>query len=199
MYGKTFRPSNTVYLCNSCRRKIKLEKLDNFFIDSLNHYKFNTNDLVFPVQSNENIYKVEEKMEFLNRQRISVEDKIDNLLEARRLDAINDDTFSERIRRLEERREQLKLELAKTEGKLTFLKIRKTSENYVENRIRTFASMFPYMTFEEKRDVIEEVVDRIVINDKQIRISLYYLPFFQNEVSSLENELQTHMGSWRQR
>ena len=199
MYGKTFRPSNTVYLCNSCRRKIKLEKLDNFFIDSLNHYKFNTNDLVFPVQSNENIYKVEEKMEFLNRQRISVEDKIDNLLEARRLDAINDDTFSERIRRLEERREQLKLELAKTEGKLTFLKIRKTSENYVENRIRTFASMFPYMTFEEKRDVIEEVVDRIVINDKQIRISLYYLPFFQNEVSSLENELQTHMDSWRQR
>ncbi|MCK4395239.1 recombinase family protein [candidate division WOR-3 bacterium] len=199
MYGKTFRPSNSVYLCNSCRRKIKLEILDNFFIDSLNHYRFNPNDLVLPIQSDESVDEMGQRIRFLNRERISVEDKIDNLLEARRLDVINDDTFSNRISKLEEKREQLKRELARTEGKLAFLKVRKTSENYVENRVRTFTSMFPYMTFEEKRDVVKEVVDRIVINDKEIRISLYYLPFFQKEISSLEKESQTNKGSWRQR
>lgn len=199
MYGKTFRPSNSIYLCNSCRRKIKIETLDNFFIDSLNHYRFNPNDFVFPIQSDENIDEVEQRIRFLNRERISIEDKIDNLLEARRLDVINDYTFSNRISKLEEKREQLKRELAKTEGKMAFLRIRKTSENYIENKVRTFTSMFPYMTFEEKRAVIKEIVDSIVINDKEINISLYYLPFFQKEISLLEKESQTRMGSWRQR
>lgn len=86
-------------------------------------------------------------------------------------------------------------EIAKTQGELAFLKIKKTSENYIDDKVRTFTSMFPCMTFEEKRAVVKEILDSIIISDTEIQISLYSLPFFQKQISSIEKVSQIHRGS----
>jgi len=191
MYGKTYGHYPSIYLCVSCRRKIECEVLDKIFVDELKTYKFNPQDLVLPVEEDSNIDNLEKKIKRLKQEENKTECLIDSLLELRTKGMIDDNTFSIRIKKYEAKRNQLALTKAKVEGELGFLNIKRNSEYYVLDKMKTFASMFPYMTFEERRAVVEEIIDKIVMSDNEIQFHMYYLPFFQKELSSLEESLRT--------
>ena len=147
--------------------------------------------IIYPPHINGSIEEKQKEIAKLKAELSKAESQIDNLLEARRLGYIEGITLAERIKIFESRSLKLNLDIAKAEGELSFLTIKRDSEHFVVDKMKTFASMFPFMTFDERRAIVEELVDSITMTDDEIIFSLYYLPFFQKELSALEESVRT--------
>ncbi len=184
MYGYDYGRSKPYYLCSKCREKIEIQELENILIGSLKNYEFNPKDLVgLPRSSVKNLVKKQNKL----RQSLKdVEKRIDELFELYHKKLINQLLFSEKIKSLEERQMVLMKEIPEIEEEISMLKIRKQSKVMV-NQMKTISETFPKLTFQEQRDIMEELLESIKVDKDRIDINLYFLPVFQKNLGLLRN------------
>lgn len=72
-------------------------------------------------------------------------------------------SFGERHRPLEEHIQQLDDEIPKLQGEVGFLTIQKHSTADFATEAGSLYSRWPELSFEERRQIVEHVVDRILI------------------------------------
>ena len=71
---------------------------------------------------------------------------------------------------------QLVAELPKLEAEVDFLKVNKLSANDVVHESATLHDRWPSMPTEDKRKVLEALIEKVVIGESDIDITYSYLP-----------------------
>ena len=91
-------------------------------------------------------------------------------------DKITVDGFGERYKPMETRLSQLQEGIPKLEAQVDFLKVNFLSSDQIFNEAKNLANFWPGMVFANKRQVIENVVEKITLGKSEIHIDLFYLP-----------------------
>ena len=77
---------------------------------------------------------------------------------------------------LEERRRQLEEEIPRLQGEIDFLKIQHLSQESILTDVQDLYSRWFDLSFEERRGIVEAIVERITVGKGEIEITLTYEP-----------------------
>jgi site-specific DNA recombinase len=175
---KMYVPSNSPkYICYRCRNKIPITDLDGVFHEQLKRFVFSPEDIAgYLKQADATIAGKEELVATLEREQRETRQKMDKVLQAYMTDQISMEAFGREYRPFEARLKQLEEELPRLQGELDFLKIQYLSRDEILSEARDLYTRWPEFTADEKRQVVENVVDRVTIGEVNVVIELCYLP-----------------------
>ncbi|MFH1679201.1 MAG: hypothetical protein ABIH26_01000, partial [Candidatus Eisenbacteria bacterium] len=105
-----------------------------------------------------------------------VESEMEKIYQLYMKDRITPEGFGRKYKPMEERRRQIEEELPRLQGEVDFLKIQYLSRDEILTEARDLYSRWHKLTFEEKRQIVENVVEQVVIGKSDIDIRLAYLP-----------------------
>jgi len=91
-------------------------------------------------------------------------------------DQISKEGFGTEYRPLEQRTKQIEEQLPRLQGEIDFLKIQFLSSDEVLHEAKDLYSRWGSLEAEEKRKVVENITERIVIGKDDVTINLCYLP-----------------------
>jgi site-specific DNA recombinase len=84
--------------------------------------------------------------------------------------------FGQFYKPAEERLNQLLGELPKLEAEVAYLKVNDVSGEEVLHEARTLYDQWPKLTNDEKRKIAEAIMEKIVVGDGEIDLTLSFLP-----------------------
>lgn len=175
---KMYVPSNTPkYVCYRCRNKIPIEDLESVFHEQLKSFFLSPQELVgYLKQADNAIREKEELLEALLEKQQKTRQEMEKVYRLYVADQISAEGFGRQYRPLEERLKQLDDEIPALQGELDFLKIQYLSSDEILTEAKDLYSRWPSLTFEEKRQVVEQITERVVIGKGDVTIELCYLP-----------------------
>jgi site-specific DNA recombinase len=174
MYVPSWGPK---YVCSKCRNKVPIADLDTVFAEQLKQFVLSPTEIAdYLHQADEAIKDRAERLDVLDRERQAVRREMEKILRAYMDGELPVEGFGREYRPREERLKQLEDELPRLQGELDFLKIQYVSSDEVLAEARDLASRWATLTAEEKRQIVEQVVDRITVGKDEVAIDLAYLP-----------------------
>lgn len=190
MHGVKWRPPLRYY-CRKCGRSIRNDELMDIFKDALKTM------IIEPIKlksngEQSNLGIKQEQLNLLNKELKKLNDSSDKLFSLLEEGTINKREFSERILRLRERREQLEGEISKLKGEIDFIKISELSRDKLLYEAQSLYSLWDLLDACDRRRVIKELVNKIIIKDEEIEFELYYLPELVANVTTT-TWVQTHL------
>ncbi len=176
---KMYVPSNSPkYICMTCRNKIPVADLEHVFQEQLRAYAFSPEQILEHLEEADGV--IQEKSQLLaalagEQEKISAEmEKVYRLYLG---DRISEDGFGLKYRPLEERLRQLGDEIPRLQAELDFFKIERLSSEEIISEAKDLATRWPDLSPEDKRRIVETLVERITIGKgDEVTIGLYYLP-----------------------
>ena len=175
---KMYVPSRTSkYVCYHCRNKIPVEDLEAVFHEQLRDFVFSPDEIAEHLkQADEGIKAKDELLSTLEREQAKVQREMEKVYRSYIDDEISVQTYGRQFRPLEERFEQLADEIPRLQGETDFLKIQFLSSDEVLSEARDLYGRWPSLSFEEKRHIVEAIVEKITVGDDEIEIELHFLP-----------------------
>ncbi len=176
--GKMNVPSNSPkYICQTCRNKIPIDDLETVFREQLRGFFFSAEDISQHLQqADETIQAKEALLTSLCSEQTKVKEKMDKILALYLDDEISKRGFGQRYGPLEERHTHLGDEIPRIQGELDFLKISLTSSDDIIREAQDLYGRWDDLLTEEKRRIVEQVVERIYIGKDEITIEVSYQP-----------------------
>jgi len=176
--AKMHVPSNTPkYVCMKCRNKIPIGDLDAVFHEQLKAFSLDPDQIRRHVeQSNEAIQKNQETLRNLMAERTRTQQEMDKVYRLYIENKISPDGFSHLYSPLETRLKQLDDNLPKIEAEIDFLKIQSLSQNQVAFDAKNLHDHWPTLEPEEKRLLVEAIMEEVVVGKDDVSFKLSYLP-----------------------
>ncbi|HEX4960636.1 MAG TPA: recombinase family protein [Thermoanaerobaculia bacterium] len=175
---KLYVPSNTPkYVCRKCRMKIPIVDLERVFEDELRAFVFSPEEIAEHLsEANRDLAEKRRLVESLERERAKVQAEMDRLYDLYMEEGMSSDGFGKRYRPLEERERQVAEELPHLQGEIDFLTIQYHSRDEILSESQSLSDRWPELPFEERRAVVEALVERITVAKDEITIDLLYHP-----------------------
>ncbi len=175
---RMYVPSNTPkYVCRGCRNKITVRDLEAVFVHELKSLFLSEEQVAtYLDQGNQAQGKKEELLQALNREHTRLNKESDKLYQLYQGDQLSPEGFGKRHRPLEERLEQLDMEIPRLQGEIDFLRISNLSSVEIIAGARELYSRWEDQSEENKRTVVENIVRRITIGKKDVKFALEYMP-----------------------
>lgn len=176
---KMYVPSNTPkYVCKHCRSKIPIVDLEAVFQEQLRNFFFSETELARHLQAADSVLREKESLlSLLRKEREKLSSEVDRLYDLYQSGAIDKGGFAMKYRPLSERQQQLEEELPKVQAEVDVMKIAHLSRDEIVSEARDLYSRWPALPREERRRIVEAIVERIVIGPgDSITIDLYYVP-----------------------
>lgn len=194
--GKMYVPSNTPkYVCYACtkrpKNKIPIADLEKVFHSQLKDFFFSPEQIAEHLQSADITLK--EKTELLasmEAEQTKLVAEGEKLYQLYLGDQLSRDAFGKRNRPIEERLKQLGDEMPRLQGEIDFLRINYLSSSVVVSEAQNLFNQWPSLPFEEKRRVIENITEKIVVGDGDISLELCYLPSSAEVMSKEHHNLK---------
>jgi site-specific DNA recombinase len=171
-------PSNSPkYICYKCHNKIPVTDLETVFHEQLKSFFFSSSDIAAYLQQAD--LTIKEKLELLKSLEKDAEktkremDKLYNLYLA---DEISRDGFGARYHPLEKRHKQIADQMPHLQGEIDFLKVQYLSSGEILTEAKDIYSRWPDLEQTDKRQIIENIMEKIEIGKEDVAISLCYLP-----------------------
>jgi site-specific DNA recombinase len=176
--AKMYVPSNSPkYICFKCRNKIPVADLEGVFHEQLKSFFFSSSDVTaYLEQADETIKQKQALLESLETEAQKAQREMDKLYHLYQADEISRDGFGARYRPLEERQKQISDQMPHLQGEIDFLKVQFLSSDEILSEARDIYSRWPDLEQSEKRKIIENILQKIVIGQEDVAISLAYLP-----------------------
>ena len=171
------RAGSPKYYCRKCHNKIPIADLDSIVRDELKLF-FGQQDRVNR-HLEEASRNLAEKTALLEAHQHEIQKVRDEMRQTHQLylkQQISGDGFRDLYAPAEERLKQLNAELPKLEAEVDYLKVNKLSADDVVHESGTLHERWPTMQTEDKRKVLEALIEKIVIGEKDIDITYSYLP-----------------------
>jgi len=175
---KLYVPSNTPkYVCYGCRTKIPVVDLERIFSEELRNFFLDPEEIAGHLAEGDRV--LAEKRDLLatlegERDRLAAEsDKLYRLYLA---DDLSSEGFGKRNRPLEERLAQLGEEIPRLQGEIDFMSIQHLSGAEVLTEAQDLYSRWPDLSFDEKRGIVETIVEKITVGKDEVTMDLAYLP-----------------------
>ncbi len=175
---KMYVPSNTPkYVCSGCRNKIPIVDLEAVFEEQLKGFFLSPEQMSTYLEQADGVLKErQELLEGMERERQTVDTQRDKIYRAYVNDELTVDSFGTLYRPLDERLQQLDEEIPRLQGEVDFLRIQFLSSDEILSEARNLYSRWGELGFDEKRQIVENLVQAIVIGTDEVTIELAYLP-----------------------
>ena len=118
----------------------------------------------------------EETLEKLRGEESRVRSEMDRVYRAYASDQMSIKGVGQLYRPLEERLKQLGEELPRLQGEVNFMKIQLLSRDEVLSGAKHLHARWPQLSSEEKRQVVEAVVEEIRVGKEEVEIDIAYFP-----------------------
>jgi site-specific DNA recombinase len=176
--AKMYVPSNSPkYTCKKCRNKMPLDDLEAIFHEEVKGFLFSDAEIAAHLeQASETIKEKQELLSVLEREAGKLATESDKLYDLYQSGMIDKQGFGEKYRPLAERRSQLDDQIPEVQAQIDILRISHLSEEVAIEEARSLHSRWPTLPKDEKRRIVETIVERIVIGDGEVEIVLYYAP-----------------------
>jgi site-specific DNA recombinase len=175
---KMYVPSDSPkYICRACKNKIPTDDLEAIFHEELRRFFFSPEEIAEHLMAADTV--MEEKralLEALEREHGKVRSESDRLYDLYQSGHIDKDGFGRKYGPLKARMDQLGDELPALQAELDVLRIGKLSQEEVIEGARNLYTRWPTLPTEEKRQIVEAIVERIEIGDGDVSITLFYAP-----------------------
>lgn len=193
---KMYVPSNTPkYVCYRCRNKIPLGDLEGIFQEQLKNFFFSPADIAkYLEEADKTIKDKQELLQALEKELRETKHAMDKIYRAYIADELTVQAFGRQYRPLEERVNQLEDQIPRLQGEIDFLKIQYLSSDQVLAEARDLYSRWQTLENAEKRKVVENITERIVIGKDDVTIDLCYLPSSSEIMAEKQRGVR---GSWR--
>ena len=177
--GKMSVPSNSPkYICPKCRNKVPTDDLEAVYQEQLRAFVFSTGDIAqYLTQADEEMKKNEDLLGVLEGDRDKLAREMDRVMQLYLADQISKDGFGREYRPMEERRKQLEDQIPALQGELDFFRIQHLSRDEVVSESQDLASRWSDLTSDEKRELVENITERITVGTDEIHIEVLHLPF----------------------
>ncbi len=181
------------YQCPTCRNKIPVDDLEAVYRDQLKGFVFSDADLEAHAEAaNEVIREKAALIEAAEADLRKITSEDDRLYQLYLADALTKEDFGRRHRPLAERRDQLEFELPRLQAELDVLRIGSLDRQEAISEARDLTTRWDGLAFEDKRQIVEAITDRIVIGKEEVEINLLHIPMSRNDA-----EKATHAhGFW---
>ncbi|TGY88229.1 recombinase family protein [Marinicauda algicola] len=168
---------NPKFVCRQCRRKIPQDDLEAIFRDQLKAFFFSPEDVAAYLRStSSDIQKKEAQISVLERERDAITTDREKVLRSYLDDLISMERFGELDKAAEARLRDINVGIASLEGEIAALEVTGASSEDVIQSAQDLYSRWDDLSYEQKRSVIETIVEEIVIGEQEIAIHLHYVP-----------------------
>jgi len=175
---KMYVPSNSPkYICYKCHNKIPVTDLETVFHEQLKSFFFSSSDIAaYLQQADETIKEKLELLKTLETEAQKTKREMDKLYNLYLADEISREGFGARYHPLEERQKQITDQMPHLQGEIDFLKVQYLSSGEILTEAKDVYSRWPELEQTDKRQIIENIMEKIVIGKEDVAISLCYLP-----------------------
>lgn len=176
--GKMAVPSNSPkYICQKCRNRIATSDLEEVFREQLRGFFLSAKEVSqYLEQADANLTEKRTLLEALSAERAKAQAEMDRTYRLYLDSTISSEGFGERYRPLEERVRQLADEIPRLQGEVDFLAIQLLSREEVVAHAQDLYGRWEHLAQEEKRRIIENVVERVTVGKDSLCIDLFYAP-----------------------
>ncbi len=171
------RAGSAKYVCRKCCNKIPVADLENIVRDELQLF-FGQKERVnrHLEEAHRNLAEKSALLETHQREIQKVREEMRQTHQLYLQKQISGDGFRDLYAPAEERKNQLEAELPKLEAEVDFLKVNKLSADDVVHESVTLHERWPSMQADDRRKIVEALIEKIVIGDDGIDITYSYLP-----------------------
>jgi len=165
------------YICSKCRNKIPMEDIEGIFREELKEF-FVSKERIQAHLSNANQHLNEKKARLAaHTQNLEkVRSEMRKVYQLYQGDKITPDGFGTLYRPLEDQERSLATELPKLQGEVDAMEMRSISADQVVEEATNLHRRWPKFTSDEKRSIIESIVEKIVVAGDSIDITYSYIP-----------------------
>jgi site-specific DNA recombinase len=182
MYVKQNSPK---YVCQKCKNKIPMVDLEAIFQDELEQYFAAPERIAEHLrEANSNLKGKETLLEAHNKDMQKLRDDMTRTHRLYLDGNVTSQGFGEFYKPAEERLNQLVAELPKLEAEIAHMRISSLSTEEVVEEAKQLYGRWPKLPMENKRKIVESIVEKITIGDRKIDITLSYLPASEVMVTS---------------
>jgi site-specific DNA recombinase len=165
------------YFCRKCRNKIPITDLESVARHELKAFFGQPERIAGHLQ--EAGRNLTEKSALLESHKREIQKAREELHQTHQLylkQQISGDGFRDLYAPAEERMKQLQAELPKLEAEVDLLKVNKLSADDVLHESNSLNERWPSMLPEDKRKIVEAIIEKIVIGNGEIDITFSHLP-----------------------
>jgi site-specific DNA recombinase len=174
MYVFTEQP---VYKCKTCKRKIAVSDLDEIYHSQLKSFLLTGDDIEKANTQSQNLINEKETLlKAVSEEYEKLSKNVSDWLSLRVSGEFSKDDFAKVYKPAEERLRQIEKQMPVLEAERDFLKIQSLSNDKVAQEANDLYARWPKLPFEEKRNIIETITEKIVVDTNSISISLSYIP-----------------------
>ncbi len=181
------------YICKNCRNKIGITDLEEVFHNQLKTFFFSSTEIEkYLNKSDEVIKEKEELLKSLEQEKNKIQQEMDKVYKLYIDDQITPEGFGRQYKPLEERLKQTEDQIPELQAEIDFFKIQYLSSDQILNEAKDLYTRWPSLEYEEKRKIIENITEKVVVGKEDIEIDLCYIPS-SNEI--MIGEQRNVMGS----
>jgi site-specific DNA recombinase len=171
------RAGSPKYVCRACWNKIPITDLDKIVHQELQVFFTQPARVTKHLQAaGKNLTDKQGSLDAHQRELQKVRDEMKQTHRLYVDGHITPQGFGEFYKPAEQRLNQLASELPKLQAEVDFLKINKLSSDDILHEASTLYDRWPKLPTEDKRKIVECLVEKIVIGDGEIDITLSHLP-----------------------
>lgn len=174
MYVYTESP---VYKCKKCRRKIGVADIDDIYHEQLKSFLLNdANRTTLSEQTNAVLSERETLLKTITTDYERLLKKTEQQMNLRMDGELSKEEFAKFYKPTELQLRQIEAQIPELEAEIDFLKIQYLSSDTVIQDAKDLYTNWTKLPFEEKRNIVETITEKIVIDTDTINISLSYIP-----------------------
>ena len=165
------------YVCPKCRNKITVEDIDGVFHDELHDFFVSQEKIRAHLESaNQNLADKKNRLESHNQHIEKVRTEMRKTYQLYQADQITPEGFGKIYKPLEEQERALTAELPKLQAEVDAIEMHQISAEEVLTEATGLFQKWPKFTQEEKRRIIESIVEKITLSNDEFDVTWSYLP-----------------------
>jgi len=175
---KMYVPSGSKkYVCRACRSKIPVADLEAVFHQQLSSFYLSEEEVARQLEeADERLQAKTDLLTKLDAELARLGRQMDQVMALYLDGELSKQGFGERNRPLEARRDELRDELPRLQGEVDFLRISLASSDELVREAQDLYGRWPDLTDDEKRQIVEQVVERITVGKGDVTIELGLQP-----------------------
>lgn len=167
------------YSCRGCKAKINEDILLEQFKEGLKCMVVSPEQLQGLQEADESVVQAKDnQLKALKSELKTIDKKIDNLLDLVNDGSLDRKTFSERIRGLQERKQQIETEIPRLEGEIDFIKTSELGKDYLLTKATTLYALWDTIDHDSHVKIARELTNGITVKKDELIFEYFYLPEF---------------------
>ena len=178
------------YKCSKCRKtKIEIGDIEEIYYENLKEFLLTEKHIEnFIAKADETILEKERQLQILNQDKKKLENEMEKTMQLYLAGQIAKDDFGKHYNPLSNQCKQIESTIPELQAEIDFLKIEFLNGDSIINEAKNLYDRWNTLGDLAKRQIAEQITDRITIGGDEIKIKFSYNPsYFQNPENAQRN------------